>query len=163
MENFFIVLTRTLKEFGFDENVQMNFEQLDTSMQIKERAKVHLMMIVDRLGEWRASGVESLLLHAKEYLDTNYDKGVTLEEVAEKIGLSSYYLSKLFKERYQVTFIEYLTNRRLQKAKDLLLDGKTPLKEIALTIGYKDPNYFSRVFKKETGLSPREYRSKYQL
>lgn len=163
MENFFIVLTRAMKEFGFDEYVQMSFNQLETSMQIKERAKTHLLMVIERLGEWRKNGIESLLMQAKEYLDSHYAKAITLEEVAEMIGLSSYYLSKLFKERFQVTFIEYLTNRRIQKAKDMLLDGKTPLKEIAINIGYKDPNYFSRVFKKETGLSPREYRSKYQL
>ncbi|RKL65426.1 DNA-binding response regulator [Salipaludibacillus neizhouensis] len=162
MENFFIILTRSMKEFGFDEDVQMSFDTLETSMQIKERAKTHLSVIIERLGEWRTSGVESLLLQAKEYIDNNYHKTVMLEEVAETIGLSSYYLSKLFKDKFQVTFIDYLTNTRIQKAKDLLLDGKTPLKEIAMNIGYKDPNYFSRVFKKEMGLSPREYRSKYQ-
>ncbi|MBM7604384.1 two-component system response regulator YesN [Metabacillus crassostreae] len=162
MENFFIVLTRSIKEFGFDIDVQMSFDHLETSMQIKERAKTHLMVIMERLSEWRASGVESLLLQAKEYINTNYHKQIMLEEVAENIGLSSYYLSKLFKEKFQVTFIDYLTNTRLQRAKNSLLDGKTPLKEIAMDIGYKDPNYFSRVFKKETGLSPREYRNKYQ-
>lgn len=162
MDNFFIVLTRSMKEFGFDQDVQISFEQLETTTQLKERAKAHLTLIIERLGEWRTNGVESLLFQAKEYINHNYSKAVMLEEVADKIGLSSYYLSKLFKERFQVTFIEYLTNTRIEKAKDLLLDGKTPLKEIALTIGYKDPNYFSRVFKKETGLSPREYRNNYQ-
>ncbi len=162
MGNFFIVLTRSMKEFGFDEDVQMSFDQLETSIQIKERAKSHLLVIIERLRDWRMNGVDSLILQAKEYIDHHYNKTVMLEEVAEKIGLSSYYLSKLFKEKFEVTFIEYITNIRIQKAKDLLLGGKTPLKEIAMNIGYKDPNYFSRVFKKETGLSPSEYRSKYQ-
>jgi two-component system response regulator YesN len=118
-------------------------------------------MIMGRLGDWRRNGMRALLLQAKEYIDNHYHKSISLEEVAEKIGISSYYLSKLFKERFQVTFIDYLKNTRLQKAKELLLDGTMPLKEIALTIGYKDPNYFSRIFKKEVGVSPREYRNHY--
>ncbi|MCK0470556.1 response regulator [Halalkalibacter sp. APA_J-10(15)] len=162
IENFFSVLARAMNELGFDEDVQMSFEQLETARQIKERAKTHLLVIIERLGEWRTSGVDRLLVQAKEYIDDHYHKAVTLEEAAERVGLSSYYLSKLFKEHFQLKFIEYVTQTRMNKAKDLLLDGKTPLKEIALTIGYKDPNYFSRVFKKETGMSPREYRGKYQ-
>ncbi len=162
MEDFFIVLTRSMKELGFDEEIQVRLGKLDTSMQIKEAAKAHLLLITERIGEWRANGMRALLLKAKEYIDNNYRKSISLEEVAEQIGISSYYLSKLFKDRFQVTFIDYLKNTRLQKAKELLLDGSMPLKEIALTIGYKDPNYFSRFFKKETGISPRDYRNQYQ-
>lgn len=162
MEDFFIVLTRSLKELGFEESTQVRFGQLDTLMQIKEAAKAHLFYIIKLLAEWRTNGVRALLVRAKEYIDNSYDKSISLEEVAAKIGISSFYLSKLFKDKYQVTFIDYLTNIRLQKAKELLLDGTIPLKEIALTIGYKDPNYFSRVFKKEVGMSPREYRNQYQ-
>ncbi|MBP3953540.1 response regulator [Bacillus suaedae] len=162
VETFFIVLSRSMREFGFNEDVQLSFDHLETTIQIKERAKSHVSTIVERLGGWRANGVESLLIEAKDYIDNHYDKGITLEEVADKIGLSSYYLSKLFKDRFEQTFIDYLTNTRIEKAKDLLLDGKTPLKEIAMNIGYKDPNYFSRVFKKEVGYSPSEYRNNYQ-
>lgn len=161
MEDFFIVLTRTTKELGLDMDTQMSFERLETSMQIKEAAKTHLLFIIKKVGEWRINGIKGLLVQAKGYMENHYHKALTLEEVADQIGISSYYLSKLFKDHFQVTFIEYLTNIRMKKAKELLLDSTIPLKEIALTIGYKDPNYFSRVFKKETKLSPRDYRSKY--
>lgn len=162
MDNFFIVLTRSMKELGFEESVEMNFERLDTSTQIKAVARAYLSTIMERIRDWRTNGIEGLLIQAKDYIDRHYHKAISLEEVAEQIGLSSYYLSKLFKEQYQVTFIEYLTQVRLEKAKEFLVEGTLPLKEIAITIGYKDPNYFSRVFKKETGVSPREYRSYYQ-
>jgi len=162
MEDFFIVLTRSIKELGFDEEMKVSLGRLDTPMQIKEATKAQLVMMIERLGEWRKNGMRALLLQAKEYIDNNYHKSVSLEDVAEQLGISSYYLSKLFKERFQVTFIDYLKNTRLQKAKELLVDGTMPLKEIALTIGYKDPNYFSRIFKKEVGVSPREYRNHYQ-
>ncbi|WP_400246153.1 response regulator [Niallia sp. JL1B1071] len=162
IENFFIVLTRSMKELGFDEEIETSLGKFDNPMQIKEAAKAHLLVVIKRLGEWRSNGIRALLLQAKDYMDKNYYKTISLEEVAEQIGISSYYLSKLFKERFQVTFIDYLTKTRLEKAKELLLDPNVPLKEIALNIGYKDPNYFSRVFKKETGMSPSEYRTKYQ-
>ncbi|WP_059102592.1 response regulator [Shouchella shacheensis] len=160
MADFFIVLTRTTKELGLDEDTQMRFDRFETSMQIREAAKTHLLVIIEKIGEWRTSGIKGMLVQAKGYMEIHYHKPITLEDVAGRIGISSYYLSKLFKDQFQVTFIEYLTNIRLEKAKELLLDGMISVKEIALNIGYKDPNYFSRVFKKETGLSPRDYRSK---
>ncbi|WP_077622623.1 response regulator [Sediminibacillus massiliensis] len=162
MEDFFIVLTRTTKELGFDDDVQMSFGRFETTMQIKEAAKSHLLFIIERIGEWRTNGIQGLLIRAKSYMESNYHKALTLEEVADQIGISSYYLSKLFKDRFQVTFVEYLTKIRLDQAKELLLDASMPLKEIALNVGYKDPNYFSRVFKKEIGISPRDYRTKHQ-
>jgi two-component system response regulator YesN len=86
---------------------------------------------------------------------------VTLDETADYIGLSPYYFSKMFKERFQMTFIDYLTQLRITKAKELLNDQKMSLKEIASTIGYRDPNYFSRVYKKATGESPSDYRTRH--
>jgi len=83
---------------------------------------------------------------------------MTLEIVADHVGISPYYFSKLFKDRYGLTFIDYLTEIRIQKAKEEMLHSTKNLKEICYAIGYKDPNYFSRVFKKHTGLSPSEYR-----
>ncbi|WP_138420550.1 response regulator [Aquibacillus sediminis] len=161
MENFFIVINRSIKEMGFEADVETSLGHFETIMQYKQAAKAHLQMIIERLGDWRSRGGDAYFGQAREYLDNYYDKSISLEEVADWLGISSYYLSKLFKDKYQVTFIEYLTAKRLQKAKELLLDQTVPLKEIALSIGYKDPNYFSRVFKKETGTSPSEYRKKY--
>ncbi|MFD2656910.1 response regulator transcription factor [Gracilibacillus thailandensis] len=161
IENFFIILTRMMKELGLDRNIQMSFDQFETATQIREAAKVHLQRVMMQISEWRSTGVQGLLMQAKEYIEAHYQRNITLEEVAETVGLSSYYFSKLFKEHFQFTFVEYVTQTRLTKAKDLLLDERVSLKEIALTVGYKDPNYFSRVFKKETGLSPSEYRKQY--
>ncbi|MBD8070653.1 response regulator [Bacillus sp. PS06] len=160
MEEFFSVLTRPIKELGIDEEVQLSLQMLESPMQVRERAKSHLISIMEHIREWRKNDIDVLLLNTKAYIDHNYHKQITLDDVAEKVGLSSYYLSKLFKDRFDITFIDYLTQARLNKAKKFLRDDRLSLKEIALTIGYKDPNYFSRVFKKETDLSPSEYRRK---
>ncbi|GAA0305268.1 two-component system response regulator YesN [Gracilibacillus halotolerans] len=162
IEDFFIVLTRAIKELGFNQEIPVSIGQFETVMQLKEASRSRLIYMMERLGEWRVSGIQALLAQAKEYLDKNYGKTITLEGLADYIGISPYYLSKLFKDRYEVTVIEYVTNIRMKKAKAFLMDGSKSIKEIAMDIGYKDPNYFSRVFKKEFGVSPRGYRNKYQ-
>ncbi|KAB8137726.1 response regulator [Gracilibacillus oryzae] len=162
IENFFIILTRTTQELGLEQDFAISFHQYETNMQIKEIAKAHLLSVIEQIADWRTNGVEGLLIQAKEYVNQHFQKAITLDEVAAHVNLSSYYLSKLFKEYFDVTFVEYVTELRIQKAKTYLLDGVTPLKEIALNIGYRDPNYFSRVFKKEVGMSPSDFRHKYQ-
>ncbi len=78
--------------------------------------------------------------------------------MAEYIQLSSYYLSKLFKKVEGINFKDYLIKVRMEKAKDLLRkDGKS-IKETAIEVGYGDPNYFSRAFKKYVGINASEYK-----
>jgi two-component system response regulator YesN len=99
-----------------------------------------------------------MLYKAKEYIELHYSESITLEQVAEYVELSPFYFSKLFKDRFGMTFIDYLTDIRISKAKTEMADPGKSLKEICFSIGYKDPNYFSRVFKKLTGLSPTDFR-----
>lgn len=100
-------------------------------------------------------------LHAtKKFIDEQYMKGITLEDAADHANLSPYHFSKIFKENYGVTFIDYLTDIRIEHAKREILQTNKSLKEICFSCGYKDPNYFSRVFKKKTGFSPTDFRIK---
>jgi two-component system response regulator YesN len=161
LRDLFIVVSRMLKEIGINMPFQHEFISLNTLTQVKEYAKSQLVSLIHEIREWRQNDAKGLLLRAKEYIERNYHKGVTLDETADFIGLSPYYFSKLFKERYDMTFIDYVTQLRIKKAKELLNIESLSLKEIAVTIGYKDPNYFSRVYKKTTGESPSEYRAKH--
>ena len=95
---------------------------------------------------------------AKTYIDENYEKELTLDSVARKIAISPYYLSKLFKDEIGENFIEYLTRLRINQAKKLLEENRFSIKEICMLVGYSDPNYFSRIFKKIEGVTPTEYR-----
>ncbi|MCK6257258.1 response regulator [Fictibacillus sp. KIGAM418] len=94
---------------------------------------------------------------AKKYIDDHYHEAISLEQVAEMSGLSPTYFTKLFKEETDMTFIEFLTEVRLRKAMKLLNQKQYSLKQICYMVGYKDPNYFSRVFKKQHLLSPKQY------
>ena len=93
------------------------------------------------------------------YIDKNYLKDITLEETASHCRLSSFYFSKLFKKEKGITFIDYLTGKRISKAKKLLLNSNLSIKEISAGTGYSDPNYFTKVFKKVEYVSPSVYRN----
>ncbi|AOT72706.1 response regulator [Geosporobacter ferrireducens] len=92
------------------------------------------------------------------YIEKNYHKGITLEDVAKHVGLSPFYLSKLFKKQVGINFIEYVTKKKIEKAKDLLIHTNMPVINIALELGFHEPNYFSKVFKKVEGITPSQYR-----
>jgi two-component system response regulator YesN len=99
-----------------------------------------------------------LISKAKSYIHDHYKEPFSLEDVAAYVGLTPTYFTKMFKEQTKHTFIDYVTDYRIEKSKELLLQTNLSLKEIAFEVGY-DPNYFSRVFKKWTNLSPKQYRS----
>ena len=80
--------------------------------------------------------------------------------MSRELDISPYYFSKLFKEETGSNFVEYLTGLRMDQAKEMLKDENLSMKEICAAIGYSDPNYFSRIFKKNVGLTPTEYRER---
>lgn len=99
-----------------------------------------------------------ITMSAKTFIDNNYHRDITLEDVSQAVNLSPYYFSKLFKAETGENFIDYLTRVRITKAKQLLHNRELSIKEICYTIGYSDPNYFSRNFKKIVGVTPTEFR-----
>ena len=101
---------------------------------------------------------ETVVSKAKNYILDNYDKDISLDDVSREVNVSPYYFSKLFKEEAKENFIEYLTRIRIDRAKELLKGQSRTVKEISSMTGYADPNYFSRIFKKHTGMTPREFR-----
>lgn len=98
---------------------------------------------------------------AKDYIEAHYATGITLEEVAAFVNLSPNYFSNLFKEEFDETFIEFLTKTRMESAKSFIEENNYSLKEISFMVGYKDPNYFSRVFKKYFRSSPRQFQDSF--
>lgn len=103
---------------------------------------------------------ESVVEKAKAYIQENFNKEISLDEVSRMVDISPYYFSKLFKQEEGVNFIEYLTKIRMNNAKKLLRNPGYSIKEICGRSGYSDPNYFSRIFKKYEGVTPSEYRER---
>jgi two-component system, response regulator YesN len=96
---------------------------------------------------------------AKRYIDNNFHKvDLSLQEVADAIGISPAYLSRLLRQDLGASFIDYLSQNRVQHALKLLHDPTVKIYEVAEKVGYKGQHYFSTVFKKVLGISPLEYR-----
>ena len=95
------------------------------------------------------------------YIDEHFaDEDISLNTLAELANISPNHFSSIFSQEMGVTFIEYLINRRMEKAKELLMTTDKKSFEIAYEVGYRDPHYFSATFKKTQGMTPREYRSR---
>lgn len=103
----------------------------------------------------------STLFLVKEYISSNYsDSNLSIKDISEHVHLSSSYLCTIFKTETGQTLNQYLTNFRIEKAKQMLSDPRNKVNEIAAQVGYCDCNYFGKTFKKVVGLSPSEYREK---
>lgn len=100
------------------------------------------------------STIRKIMDEIKEH----YTENITLTGLAEKYSISVSYLSELLKEHLQPSFSEYISSKRIQKAKELLADDSLSIEQIAEQTGYNDYFYFTKVFKKNTGISPSKYR-----
>ncbi|MEF9940934.1 MAG: response regulator [Lachnospiraceae bacterium] len=99
-----------------------------------------------------------VIAQAKAYIDKNYEKELSLDDVSREVNISPYYFSKLFKEETGINYIDYLTKIRIDQAKKLLQHDEYSIKQTCIEVGYSDPNYFSRTFKRCVGVTPSEYR-----
>lgn len=94
---------------------------------------------------------------SKKYIQMNYRREISLEEIASHVAMSSFYFSRIFSKHEGITYKDYLIKLRMEKAKQLIKEGKKSIKEISLEVGYVDQNYFSRAFKKYFNKSPKEF------
>lgn len=92
-----------------------------------------------------------------EYIETNYMKDISLTDVAIHLNYSDAYFSKVFKTCFNKGFVLYLTELRIEKAKELLGDISANIKDVSIQAGFRDSNYFAKVFKRQVGITPSEY------
>ncbi len=129
------------------------------SASLRQQALERVRDLTIQFSGSRGRPVNDMITAAKNYLDEHYAGNISLESVADSIALSAPYLSRLFSSQIGKTFIDYLTDLRIAKACQLLREGRLSIKEISSAVGYTDPNYFSRIFKRVIGKTPSEYRS----
>lgn len=116
--------------------------------------------IMGYISKERQDTCKSLVNSAKMYLQEHYhESDMTLEKVSNHLHISPTYFSTIFKKETRLTFINYLTMLRMDSAKSLLRTTNKKTFEIAVSVGYSDPNYFSYCFKKNFNISPSEYRN----
>lgn len=106
---------------------------------------------------------EKLRMHAvaeniRIYIEEHYSEDIALQDVASAMNYSDAYFCKLFKQCFDKSFVTYLTDFRVNKAKQMLADVIINIKDISVNVGYHDSNYFAKVFKRVVGVTPSEYR-----
>ena len=98
---------------------------------------------------------------ALNYIKKHYNENISLTDVAEHVNVNKSYLCDVFKKEQKVTILQYMTNLRIEKAKELLLHTDMKMYEISVEVGYNDYTYFSQIFKRNTGSTLSEFRKKY--
>lgn len=104
----------------------------------------------------------SVVRKIKEYIDRNFNRDISRNDLAEIVYLNPDYISRLFRKETGMSMSEYLLKKRIDTAKELLENTKMPVNVISMHAGYNNYTYFTRVFRDNTGYSPNEYRKKYK-
>lgn len=128
-----------------------------TAVEVKSHAMAYMEELVDALASQRLVQPLAWVHATQQYIEEHFAENLTLDDLARQAGFSTYYFSKLFKSTFATNFIDYLTDIRIDKARDMLRDGRYSVKEVCFAIGYSEPNYFARVFKRVAGVSPSQY------
>lgn len=162
------VLARAAIEAGADLEIVFGlryayFVRMGTVNNIHELSEL-LIRVLDRFMECAFSlknlKNRDLIFRAMDYIRKHYAENITLEQVADDVGLNPNYFSKLFKEETQMSYKDYVNRVRIEAGKQLLLQGN-PLAEVSQLLGYNDQSYFSKVFKKTTGVTPLQWKRSY--
>lgn len=139
-------------------NVYTSFSSMQNSYQDSVDALQVLHRKDAALPEESADKIQQYIQKTKQYIETNYRKDISLMDCARSVGISPYYLSHIFKERTGQTFVEYLSQVRIEEAKRLCRNTNLTINEISEKCGYFNITYFCKVFKRLTGKTIGEYR-----
>ncbi|SFK99991.1 two-component system, response regulator YesN [Lachnospiraceae bacterium KH1T2] len=146
--------------FGKDNDVYSSVLSIDSVHLLSEWMKDISLKMRGEISNERQSSTRSFVKKAEEYVKENFgDKNMTIESVCSHLGVSSAYFSTVFKKETGKTFINFLTEKRMEKAVDLLVNQNEKTYIIAEAVGYSDANYFSYAFKKQFGMSPSKYKA----
>lgn len=122
-----------------------------------------LLSVIDMITtvqfEEASDSIRGAVRQAVTYIDENYFEELTLSSLAEQFNVENSYFTKVFRQETGQNLVLYIMNKRIEKAKEYMQNSNINLTEIAFMVGYDDYTYFSRVFHKLTGKSPREYRN----
>lgn len=149
-----------MKLAGIMEKFKLRYDQQTQKYDAYLVLKKMLNVIFDVFAEdpGYQVGSEQRILN---YIDRNIKSGISLDQAAEYANMSSYYFSRVFKKITGVNFITYVTDCKIEIAREMLVDTDMPVISIAYELSYSEANYFSKAFKRKVGMTPTEYREIY--
>lgn len=161
-----VVMSRAAVEGGaeFDHILKINNEFLQDISRFNSLEEINLGAVqvlekyLNSVKQHNNVKNHQIVSKIKDFIRNNYNKNLTLEEIAGAVFLSPYYVSRVFKEDEQITVMDYVTKVRLEEAKKLLRNPRYNIDDIAEKLGYNDPSYFSKVFRRKEGMSPSQFR-----
>lgn len=132
--------------------------KLETIEDMKVAVTKHFLILCGYISKKRNKKSRNVIEQIKEIIQMRYKDNISVNEIAKEVYLSATYVCMVFKQETGETVNDYMTKIRIERAKVLLKDSKNKLYDICYEIGYTEPGYFSKIFKKYTGVSPSEYR-----
>jgi len=162
------VLGRAAVEGGVDINLLLkkNLDYINKVIRIGNQEDLcawissALNEFVELVYTTQDAGKVSQIAPAINYIDANYDKPITLTDIAGASHLSMSRLAHLFKEQMGITLVDYITSVRIERARYLLLATNQSCTEICFEVGYNNQSYFTRVFRELVGMPPRRFRER---
>lgn len=161
----FQISKRISQKTGYYRLWEEIFTEKNQFMENRDTAslKLHFLLIIDHMIEIlkdnKMSRQDQIVKKTMTYIENLYDKTITLEDLSESLLLSPSHVSKVIKKTTGMNFSEILNNFRINKAMELLRKESLSIKEVTYRVGYNSQHYFSRIFKKETGFSPSDFRN----
>lgn len=168
MDAYIVMMSFCEKFEGIEGEMQAQSEELKNSMktiQTLEEIKNYIRMLLKKIIGVRdtISGrrYSDIIEIAKDQIRKTYmSDEISLNTIAAEVGMSPSYFSSIFSKEMGKTFVEYLTEIRMDRAKELLMCSSMKISEIGYEVGYKDPHYFSYIFKKTQNCTPKEFRAR---
>ncbi len=164
-----ITVGNSSRLLGYFEELIINRGHVGLTSSIKIQAALLEMMAFYIDEGWKETKINiklssvNKLVHTIKYIDENLDKELTIQELSQMAHFHPNYFIRYFKTHFGVSPMRYIYDRRMEKAKELLVYSSFSVTEVAYMTGFQDGSYFSTSFKKHVGMSPSDYRQVYQL
>ena len=152
------VCSNTAEQWDTSESMQIYQEIVGIN---EETIDIYAMnkfeYILKALRRRNTHNLSVIVKKAIHYMSEHYNENITLNEISNLVGVSVQYFSKLFKDEVGCNFVDWLNSLRINRAKELMTTTQMSIKEVGFHVGYNDPNYFSRIFKRYEGIAPTEF------
>ncbi|SDB06634.1 helix-turn-helix domain-containing protein [Eubacterium oxidoreducens] len=142
-------------------NLRSLYPTIDDQNQLTKQLSLSIIDHLSNQTSEHSSAPSKNVARVLDYVSEHYKENISLAKTAQAVALSKSYLSDIFKKEIGITFLNYVTNLRIEKAKELLLDSTMKMYEISDAVGFQDYTYFSQIFKKKTGMTLSEYRNRH--
>lgn len=158
-----ISISNADNEKPFDKNKDISslyklIEKCEDLADLEDVLEEVALRVAAKVNNFNNKSLKLVLRKAADYIQEHYKEQITLNEVAENVYVSTYYISRMFKKEMGKNFVDYLNEIRIEKAKELLKDVRFKTYEVAEMVGIPDAHYFSKLFKKHASVTPSEYR-----